>query len=518
VLAVARRHSTRPLLGGVLAGIGLICVYALLSRLLPERLGTYDPLATYRLNTPIGYWNGLGLFAVMGALLAVGFATRGKLLATRIVAAASIVVLLPTLYFTFSRGSWIALGVGLAAAVAADPRRLELTTAIAAFGALPAAAIVLASRSPALTHQHEPLAQATHDGHRLLLWIVVLAAGQALVAVGYRELQRRVAVAPPVRLAYAALLLAALAASLGLFFAHYGTPSHVVRRAYHSFTAPPPKNTGDLNSRLFNLSGNGRWPLWQVAVREVRAHPLLGGGAGSFAAYWAQHRPAPVEVQDAHNLYLETLAEIGPVGLALLVAALAIPAVAAVRLRRHPLVPPAFGAYAAFLAAAIVDWDWELAGVTLTALFIGLACVLAARDREREARSLSPSTRFGMAAVLVALSGFVVVALLGNAAAGVAAAAARDGNFESAERHARTAIRWAPWSAVGWKELGEAQLSSGLDARYALRKAIAKDPSDWVLWLDLASAERGAARRAALAHARELNPLSPEIRDFAEGL
>ena len=36
------------------------------------------------------------------------------------------VLLLPTLYFTYGRAAWLALAAGLAAAVAADPRRLQL--------------------------------------------------------------------------------------------------------------------------------------------------------------------------------------------------------------------------------------------------------------------------------------------------------------------------------------------------------------------------------------------------------
>ncbi|HYT50946.1 MAG TPA: hypothetical protein VEL10_01935 [Gaiellaceae bacterium] len=50
---------------------------------------------------------------------------------------------------------------------------------------------------------------------------------------------------------------------------------------------------------------------------------------------------SPAKVRDAHSLYVETLAELGPIGLALLSAALVVPLVAAVRARRHPLSVPA---------------------------------------------------------------------------------------------------------------------------------------------------------------------------------
>ena len=48
-------------------------------------------------------------------------------------------------------------------------------------------------------------------------------------------------------------------------------------------------------------------------------------------------------------------------------------------------MPVACAAYAVYLVHAIADWDWELAGVTLAALFCGMACLLAARE-EREPR------------------------------------------------------------------------------------------------------------------------------------
>ncbi len=77
---------------------------------------------------------------------------------------------------------------------------------------------------------------------------------------------------------------------------------------------------------------------------------------------------------DAHNLYLETLAELGPFGLVLLAAMLALPLVAALRVREHPFASAATGAYAAFLFHAALDWDWEMPAVTLA----GLVCASAA--------------------------------------------------------------------------------------------------------------------------------------------
>ncbi len=147
----------------------------------------------------------------------------------------------------------------------------------------------------------------------------------------------------------------------------------------------------DLNSRLFSLSNNGRTVLWHSALADFRAHPVVGSGAGSFGRWWLAHRTTGYFVEDAHNLYVQTLAEGGVIGFALLVALLAIPLVAAVRSRRHPLVAPAFGAYVAFLAHAAVDWDWQMPAVTLFALFTAAVLVAAARGRQpRRATSRLP--------------------------------------------------------------------------------------------------------------------------------
>src|SRR5215216_2700919 len=87
VLVVARGRSYGQLLAGAVIGISLVSAYGLATRLFPERLSTYDPIAVYRLSEPVGYWNALGIFAVIGVLLALGFAARGQAAATRTFAA-----------------------------------------------------------------------------------------------------------------------------------------------------------------------------------------------------------------------------------------------------------------------------------------------------------------------------------------------------------------------------------------------------------------------------------------------
>lgn len=113
---------------------------------------------------------------------------------------------------------------------------------------------------------------------------------------------------------------------------------------------------------------------WDVAWQVVAEEPLAGRGAGTFQLDWVQRGPAEIDVLDAHSLYLEQLAELGLVGLALLLLALAPPLVAALRgpAARAGLAA-ATGAYVAFLLHAGLDWDWELPAVTVAGLLCGAA-------------------------------------------------------------------------------------------------------------------------------------------------
>jgi O-antigen ligase len=295
----------------------------------------------------------------------------------------------------------------------------------------------------------------------------------------------------------------AAAAVLVLALVRVGGPTGAV----HEFSHSGPTVKADKNRRLFSLSGSSRAQYWHVAWREAQDHPWLGSGAGSFQRTWLRLRPAQLPVLDAHNLYLETLAEVGPLGLALLVALLAVPAVAAVRARRHPLAAPAFAGYLAYLVHAAQDWDWELPAVTLAGLCCAAALlVLVPREPER---AVSRTTRVAVVATAALLALLALAALAGNAALGAASASLDADNPARAARDARWAKRLVPWSADPWRLHGEALLSEGRvdGARRDFQRALQKDPADWDSWVDLALVTRGTARNEAVKRAALLNPL-----------
>jgi hypothetical protein len=315
---------------------------------------------------------------------------------------------------------------------------------------------------------------------------------------------------------YAAALLVLPLAAITVVFARYGGPATLAHKAYDSFTAPPAYDSTNLNSRLFTLTSNGRLDAWHVAARDAHHHLLAGSGPGTFEPYWNRHRPSALELRDAHNLYIETLAEEGIVGLVLLAVALAVPLAAAVRARRHRLGPAAAGAYVAYLVHASVDWDWELPAITLTALFCGAALVVLARREEGGPRALTLRVRVPGIAATAAVAALACVGLVSNLAIARSDDYIADGKFAAAAKEAKRARSWAPWSPQPWERLGDAAWDDGYDvaARGAYRHAIAKDAQDRTLWLDLATVSDGPRRRHALARAAALNPHNTELAQF----
>ena len=429
-LLLDRSQVTRFLIG-LLAAISLVGVWALSVRAFGGP-GSYDVAsvsadATRRLAAPLGYSNALGLLAAIGIVVAVGLALRLR----RPLAAAPVFVLAPTLYFTYSRGAWLALAAGGIAALGLAVPRLSRRTMLG-------------------------------------VAIVVICTGAiALVRVG--------------------------------------GPGGAIREFSHA--APSVK--ADRSRRLFSLSGSSRAQYWHVAWRDYQQHPWLGSGAGSFQREWLRSRPADLPVLDAHSLYLETLAELGPVGLGLLAALLALPFAAGLISRKQPLAAPAFGGYVAYLVHAAQDWDWELPAVTLAGL--GCAVVLLILAGHEPRRPLGRRARVAGIGAAVLLALVTLGALAGNQTLAAASASLDADEPVRAARDARWAKRLVPWSPEPWRLHGEALLSQGdLDgARRDFQSALRKDSSDWDSWVDLALVTRGGPQRRAVEQAHRLNPLEP---------
>ena len=505
-LLLLARGGARALLGGIVAAAVVAAVYGLATRLFPGHVGgAYDPSSGYQLAEPIGYWNALGILCAIGVILSVGLAAHGNLV-TRALAALALVTLLPALYFTFSRGALAALVAGAVLQVAVDPRRARLLATGLVLGAPAVAAVLYASRFHALTTAGDSLTTAQQEGRQVAVALAVLAVVAAATAAAFDAVDRRALV--PARAGRWLVGGAALAAgvTLAATLVAVGGPVDAVDRATASFREPLAGGEGDLERRLLSVSGNGRADYWRVAWAAARDEPLLGVGAGGYEAEWLRERRVAFQARDAHNLYLETLAELGPAGLALLLATLALPLVALWRNRRGPLVAAAAAAYAAFLLHAAVDWDWELPVVTVPALLCATAVFFAGGGEEEP--WLTGRRRIlalGLATPVVA---FALVAHVGNRAVAAALYDLDVGEPEQALAQARRAAAWAPWSEQPWVLRAEAELDLGRRdaARQSLARALERNPESSHVWFLLAETGRAGARERAL----ELDPLAEE--------
>src|SRR5207249_12259951 len=161
------------LLGAVCGAALFVSAFGLVQFLFPDHFR--PPTGPFnRLSAPRGYPNALGLVAAIGALLAVAFAAHTRSRLGRAPSGASVLVFPLTIFFTFSRGAWASLAVGLAAMLLADSRRAELLRTLAAPVPLAAIAVWLGSRAHALTTPGGRPSDAAHQGHLLALAPVLL--------------------------------------------------------------------------------------------------------------------------------------------------------------------------------------------------------------------------------------------------------------------------------------------------------------------------------------------------------
>ncbi|MDQ3890744.1 MAG: O-antigen ligase family protein, partial [Actinomycetota bacterium] len=303
-------------------------------------------------------------------------------------------------------------------------------------------------------------------------------------------------------------------------------------RRFEEFSRQSPELADpSLQAHLLSAGGRGRWQMWEAAVDEFRSSPFLGGGAGSYEAWWAEHRPILVFVRNAHSLYLETLAELGAVGLLLLAGFLLAALVSAARRLRSAEgearsgVAALIAVFAVFLLEAAIDWVWEIPAVTGIALVaVGLATGGATaagrleRREDRHRRRLRLSLRLAATLAALAVIALQALPLLAETKIDRSREAAARGDLQRAREDALAARALEPWASSPRVQLALVEEQVGhLDAaRAAVTEAIERDREDWRLWLVKARLETKAgdvpAARKSLARAVALNPLSPLFR------
>jgi O-antigen ligase len=284
-----------------------------------------------------------------------------------------------------------------------------------------------------------------------------------------------------------------------------------------------------VESHLLSGGGSGRWQFWSGANDEWAQNRVKGTGAGSFEAWWAANGSIQYFIRDAHSLWLETLGELGLVGL-LLIAGFVLVVLARgalLSLRGPPdgrsVAAAATAVIAAWAVGAGIDWMWELTVVTLVAV----ACAAlvtgpavrrpdaADADPRRLGRGATIGLRVGLTALALAIVIGHTLPLLADRRLEASKAAARTGDTRKATEAARDARRLEPWASAPPAQLALLAEASGdlPSARRWIDEALTENGDDWRLWLIAARIETkaGDARQAqrSLRRARALNPRSP---------
>jgi len=516
-IVLARIVSAEILVGGVaLALSGIACV-ALVSRFFPSVFGPEAgaallPTLYTRLSFPVGYWNGLAIEVALAYPLLLAVMTSQRSRALRAVAALPLPVIAAVMYLASSRGAFVAAAIGMLGFLVLTPRRWSAAAAIAVAGFGSVAAVAAFRHKLALVNGKMDTAIGVSQGHRAALMIGAACVVGALLWLGLDELGRRLP-SPPRSVGVAAAVIAAVLA-IGAIVA-----SHPVRKfdQFRTVQAHGLKPSTFVQTHLLASSGSGRWQFWGAAISEFRAHPLNGGGAGSYYAWWLQHGSIPFFTTSAHSVYLETLAELGIVGFLLLLGFVVVAVTGAIRsawFLKRPEIAAAAACGIAFFVAAAYDWVWQLAGVAIVGVgMLGVALGARASTRQLSRNRISVvRPALAIVAVGAVIAQFVLLAAgihLRNSQASV-----RAGDMDRARTQALAAKGIEPWATAPYVQLAliaETEKQYGLAEQW-IREAVDRSPRDWALWWSAARIERewGNVDQAKrdLAEAKRLHPHS----------
>lgn len=528
VMALDAR-TARSALHGAATACAAIGLLAVLSRIYPSWFPENDVHAFFgeqgrqRLNYPLNYADAVGSFMGIGIPVLLATAATARTIAGKATAAAAVPVLLLALYLSGSRGGLLAVVVGVLVWLALAPDRLPRLATLAFSGA-GGASLLAAAADRAEFRDGVLVAAAREQGNDMLVYLVVICLAVALLQSGLSlglRYGRRPAWTQPSRrfcvAAFAALVVLGTGAALT-----GGAPGLVSDKWQEFRSAQNPNLTGsDVFARLGDLSGSNRYQYWESGLRAWETERLAGIGPGMFELWWARDGTHAEFIRDAHSLYVETLVELGIVGLALLAVALALMLGlgAAGALRRGPsggrnVAAGATAAVAAFAAGAAVNWTWEVGVLPVLALLLAATALAATRTEAGQSNRRRVLPRATIAAVAAVAIVLIAIPVATTRSVRDSQAAARAGDLPGALDRADQARRLQPYSSTPWLQRALVLEQAGAldEATRSIVEATARSPQDWRLWLvrSRLQAKRvhPGASAAAYRRARSLNPRS----------
>jgi hypothetical protein len=561
-IAFARLAPQRwpALVAGVGAGCLLVCSWALLTKVFPASLAGDETYA--RLREPFAYWNSVGLMAALGVPPMLWLAVRRTgHAAVNALAWPAIGLLLVCMMLAYSRGSVVALLVGLAAWFVLVPLRLRGAVALATSVLIAGPVVAWAFKQDGLTTDRAPMAARVDAGHEfgallLLMAAVLLAVG---LAVSFAAAQR-----PPTprqrrlagRAALAVLALVPVIGLVGLATAEGGV-SGQVSKAWNQLTDPEAKTPSNTPDRL-TATSSVRARYWREALDIHATDPWLGTGAGGYATVRTRFRDDALEVRHAHGYVMQTLADLGWVGLIASLIAAGAWLLAAARAtgvwprdRGLPYDAERIGMLTlvvvvlVFAVHSAVDWTWFVpanAGVAVLCAgwVVGRGPLRARLEHPEGAPGPSPPpwpyasrlARLGarvppLRALAVGIVVAIALAAAWTAYQPVRAVHAGDAAFdrldqgrpEAAAAEAQTAVERNPLSVDPLFELAAIEEARGRtqEAEGALERAVALQPANAEAWsrlgrLRLSTLDDAQGALSAFQAAYYLDPRSPSTQ------
>ena len=503
VVALARivPRSWPSILGGILLATAGVSLYALLTKALPELLNETELFA--RLREPYGYWNAVGLTGALAipAALWLGARRDGPPLVNALAYPALAAALAATL-LAYSRGSLLAAAAGCAVFFWLAPLRLRGATVLLVGGAAGTLVAVWAFGQDALTTDRAPLPDRAAAGGELLVLLLAvllvaylagLACGFAADAKPLREVnRRRTGIALLVGLALTPAVAAAALATTDAGL------SGSIENAWSSVTDTSAVGPANDPSRLTE-TGSVRSRYWAEAFEMWENEPVTGVGGGGYATARPRYRQDLLDVRHAHGFVPETMAELGLLGLAVVLGLLTAWILAARRTIRATRDPERAGMVTltavavTFGAHTCIDWTWAIPGTAAVGLLA--AAWVAGRGTEpfgarplvrtRDPRRAAAIAAVALLALAAAWSAWQPLRARDKSDEALVALAERD--FGTARDRAVEARDIDPLSVDPLFDLAAIEETAGdqAAAERALEEAVRLQPENWLPWMRL---------------------------------